>query len=194
MGVKFMVKPADLDKEYFVVLTLDYEDLAPAVKIQNIIADKYDLYDENDCPELHVTIDRINKEKVTEAKKIIDTITKEIEEIKIEINNLKCFRHTNNFLILDVKNTPSLTETANKMHNSLEQQNISTIKNYEDWKFHITLISNHFADNPIPKFELDQLCLNLDGVPHEISTTAKAIEIWQPKLDPEEKTIVSSKI
>lgn len=186
-----MVKPANLDKEYFVVLTLNYDDLAPAVKIQNIIADKYDLYDKNECPELHITLDRIKKEKTAEAKDIISSITEEIQKIKIEIRNLKCFRHTNNFLILDVENTPSLTEAATMIHQKLAQENISTIQNYEEWKFHITLISNHFADNPIPKFELDQLCLNLDGVPHEISTTAKAVEIWQPKLDPEEKLIAS---
>lgn len=184
-----MVKPADLDKEYFVVLTLDYEDLAPAVKIQNIIAEKYNLYDENEAPELHITIDRIQKEKTAAAKDIISAVMEEIQNIKIEIENLKCFRHTNNFLILDVENTPSLTEAAAKIHRKLAQENISTIENYGEWKYHITLISNHFADNPIPKFELDQLCLNLDGVPHEISTTARAVEIWQPSLDPDEKSV-----
>ena len=189
-----MVQPANLEEEYFIVLTLNYDDLAPAVKIQQIIADKYDLYDENEAPELHITIDRIAKKKTTAAKKIISSLTEEIKEIKIEIKNLKCFRHTNNFLILDVKDTPSLTEAAHKIHQKLAQKNISTLEDYTDWKFHITLISNHFADNPIPKFELDQLCLNLDGIPHEISTTAKAIEIWQPKLDPNKKLIASSLI
>ena len=189
-----MVKPANLEEEYFVVLTLNYDDLTPAVKIQKIIADKYDLYDENQCPELHITIDRIKKDQTIKAQSIISAIIKEIETIQIEIKNLKCFRHTNNFLILDVEDTPSLVQAAEEIHQKLSEKGISTLENYTEWEFHITLVSNHFADNPIPKFELDQLCLNLDGVPHEISTTANAVEIWRPKLDPKEKLITSIKI
>ena len=189
-----MVKVADLEKEYFIVLTLNYEDLEPAVKIQKIIADKYDLYDEHECPELHITLDRIDKKRVDQAQKIINNIVEDTNPIQIEIKNLKCFRHTNNFLILDVDETPSLEKIANKVHSRLDNNNISTINSYEEWKFHITLISNHFADNPIPKFELDQLCLNLDGIPHEISTTAKAVEIWRPTLNPKEKLISSFEI
>ncbi|MGM0501552.1 MAG: 2'-5' RNA ligase family protein [Bacillota bacterium] len=186
-----MIKNADLDQEYFVVLTFKSADLAPAIKIQKIIANKYDLYEDSTCPELHITLDRVKKEKVDQAQEIINQITQENDPITIEIENLKCFRHTNNFLVLDVTNTSSLEELAESIHQQLAQKNISTIENYKEWNFHITLISNLFADNPIPKFDLDQLCLNLDGIPHQISTTAKAIEIWRPKLEPETKLISS---
>jgi 2'-5' RNA ligase len=186
-----MVKSANLEKEFFIVLTLNHEDLEPAIKIQQIVAEKYDLYEDNEYPELHITLDRIKKEKVDTAEKIISTIVQQASPIEIEIENLKCFRHTNNFLILDVAATPSLEEVANSIHNQLAKKNISTIENYQEWQYHITLISNFFADNPIPQFELDQLCLNLDGIPHQISTTAKAIEIWRPKLESSEKLISS---
>jgi 2'-5' RNA ligase len=174
-----MVKSANLEKEFFIVLTLNHEDLEPAIKIQQIVAEKYDLYEDNEYPELHITLE------------IISTIVQQASPIEIEIENLKCFRHTNNFLILDVAATPSLEEVANSIHNQLAKKNISTIENYQEWQYHITLISNFFADNPIPQFELDQLCLNLDGIPHQISTTAKAIEIWRPKLESSEKLISS---
>ncbi|GAB6137863.1 2'-5' RNA ligase family protein [Halanaerobaculum tunisiense] len=189
-----MIKSASLDDEFFIALTLNQQQLQTALNLQKIVAEYYNLYQDNLYPELHITLDRIKKEKVKPAKKILQKIAHTTNKITIEINNLKCLQQHDKFLTLEVEETPSLINLATKIHNKLATANISTITNYSDWQFHITLISNHFTDNPIPEPDLTALCLNLDGAKQQLSTTADKIEIWRPTLEPTAKTVASFNI
>lgn len=188
-----MVEPAELDKEVFIVLTLDYDDLTPALKIQESIAEYYNLYQNNQYPELHITLNRINKDSIQQAKKILKEIAKNTEPVPIAISNFECFQLSTS-LVLKVDETKALIKLANEIHQQLSANGITTIDNYTDWNFHITLLNNHFTDNKISDFEFDTLCSVLDGLESPISTTAKSIEIWQPTLNPVEKEIASFKL
>ncbi|ADL13163.1 2'-5' RNA ligase family protein [Acetohalobium arabaticum] len=188
-----MVEPAELDKEVFIVLTLDYDDLTPALKIQESIAEYYNLYEDGQYPELHITLDRINKDSIQQAKKILEKIAKDTQPVPIAISNFECFKLSNS-LVLKVDETQALVKLANKIHNQLSTNGLSTIDDYVDWNFHITLVNNHFTDNKISDFEFNTLCSVLDGLESPISTTAKSIEIWQPTLNPEEKQVASFKL
>ncbi|GAB6098547.1 hypothetical protein JCM16358_04260 [Halanaerocella petrolearia] len=183
-----------LTEELFIVLTLPRKDLTPALRLQESIAEKYNLYSDDNYPELHITLNRINKENLPLAQKIISNIINTVDKVQITIDNLKCFKMDNNYIVLNVNETKSLTDLADALNARLNQVGISTINDYNNWKFHITLVNNFFATNPMPKSELKKLCFALDGIPKPISTTAKAVEIWRPTLDPIKKTVVSFKL
>jgi hypothetical protein len=93
--------------------------------------------------------------------------------------------------VLEVNETKSLKEFSEAVHQSLKAEAISTIENYEEWMFHITIISNIFSENPIPVDELTEICLFMEGMSRPISAAAEKMEIWRPTLDPVEKIIAS---
>jgi len=57
--------------------------------------------------------------------------------------------------------------------------------------FHITILSNIFAENPIPVDELTEICLFMEGMSRPLAADAEKLEIWRPTLDPVEKIIAS---
>lgn len=182
---------SEVPEELFIVLTLPQESLEPLLKLRQNIAEKYNLYPDGNYPELHITLNRIKSDSVTKAVEIVKDLARLIEEVEILINNFKCFEFKSNFLVLEVKETKSLTRLADRLNEKLVQEGISTVNNYDEWRFHITLISNLFAKNSIPKSNLNDICIVLDNFPQSISTWAKAIEIWRPTLDSNKKVITS---
>ncbi len=107
-----MIKKADLDKELFIVLTLNEEEIGAALRVQQRIIESYNLYEEGFSPQLHITLDRIYKEDLEEAKEIIEPIVSKSPKIKIEVNSFKCFFVRDRFLVLDVAKTPSLNPVS----------------------------------------------------------------------------------
>ncbi|MBM7623618.1 2'-5' RNA ligase family protein [Sporohalobacter salinus] len=181
-------------EEVFVVLTLPKKSLKPLLKFRRKIAKKYNLYPDGNYPELHITLNRIKDDSVDTGIEIVNNLANLTEEVRISIENFKCFNVKDDFLVLEVNKTESLVKLADKLNEKLTKKGISTIDNYDEWQFHITLISNLFAKNPIPKSNLNNLCVALDGFPQSIYTQTKAIEIWKPTLDPDEKVITSIKL
>ncbi|MCK8825433.1 2'-5' RNA ligase family protein [Fuchsiella alkaliacetigena] len=181
-------------QELFIVLTLPEKSLAPALQFQKKIAEKYNTYPDNNYPQLHITLNRIQEQSAPQAIEIIKDCLESVSQIQIRIDNFKCFQFKDNFLVLAVQETKSLAKIATQLNNKLRQAGISTIDNFSDWEFHITLISNFFAVNPIPEADLDDFCFILDGVAQPISTQAKSIEIWRPTLDPEQKVVAALKV
>ncbi|OCL26069.1 2'-5' RNA ligase [Orenia metallireducens] len=191
-----MVKAADLKEELFIVLIPKKSDLVKALNIQEAISKHYDLYNEDDYPELHITLNRINKKYIKEAKEIIEEVVQDYRKssIELEINNLECFCLSEKFLVLKVDKTDSLISLSTQLHQKLANKNLSTISNYEEWSFHMSLISNIFAKNPIPDQDFKKICSILDGIPQKISTIGERIEVWRPTLDKEKKVIASFKL
>jgi len=66
-----MIKAADLDNEYFLVLIPGEELVETASKVQKIVSEHYDLYPDQIYPQLHITIDRIEKTKAKRAEEIL---------------------------------------------------------------------------------------------------------------------------
>ncbi|WP_027340631.1 2'-5' RNA ligase family protein [Halonatronum saccharophilum] len=186
-----MIKKANLDKELFIVLTLDDEGIRPALNIQKKIIENYNLYEDEPYPQLHITLDRIYKDSLEEAKEIIELIVSKSPKIDVQINNFKCFFVKDKFLVLDVAKTPSLNQLATKIHQKLIDKGVSSIEKYEEWDFHMTILNNRFSQNPMPNKDYEKLCLALDGVPKKLSTKAKALEIWRPSLRADEKILVA---
>ncbi|MGM0471540.1 MAG: 2'-5' RNA ligase family protein [Bacillota bacterium] len=176
-------------EELFIVLTLPRQDLTPALKLRRQVAKRYDLYPDNNYPQLHITLNRVAKDDAESAVKIMEEAAKTVDEVKIKIDNLKCFKYNDNFLVLDVNHTASLERLANQLNTQLSNRGLSKVENYAQWQFHITLISNFFTANPMPELDLEQLCLALDGQPQSIVTCAQRLELWRPTLDPEQKVI-----
>lgn len=181
----------DVPEEIFIMLTLPQKSLEPLLKFRQNIAEKYNLYPDGNYPELHITLNKIKSDAVAMGVEIVKDVARAIKEVKIVVDNFKCFEFKNNFLVLEVNETESLTSLANKLNEKLTQKGISTVDNYDEWRFHITVISNLFAENSIPESNLNDLCIALDGFPQSISTKAKAIELWRPTLDANEKVITS---
>ena len=187
-----MIKAAELDKEYFVVLIPGEKLVETAAQVQKIVSEHYNLYPDQIYPQLHITIDRINKKYEKEAEKILERKIKEYDKIEIEVDRFSCIKFSGEHqLVLEVNETPSLKKFAEEIHQELLKEDISTIENYEEWIFHITIISNIFAENPIPMDELTEICLFMEGMSRPLSADAEQLEIWRPTLDPVEKIIAS---
>lgn len=187
-----MIKAADLENEYFFVLIPGKELVETASKVQKIVSEHYNLYSDQMYPQLHVTIDRIDKNRILEAKEILAEKTKEFGKIEIEVDRFTCIKFSGEHqLVLEVNKTESLEKFSNAVHQALVAEGISTIENYEEWMFHITIISNIFTENPIPVDQLTEICLFMEGMSRPLAAAAEKIEIWRPTLDPTKKIIAS---
>ncbi|KXS49535.1 2'-5' RNA ligase [Halanaerobium congolense] len=187
-----MIKAADLENEYFLVLIPGKELVETASQVQKIVSEHYNLYPDQIYPQLHITIDRIYKRKAKKAKKILLKKIKDFGKIEIEVDRFSCIKFSDQHqLVLEVNETESLKQFSESVHQSLINEGISTIENYEEWMFHITIISNIFAENPIPMDELTEICLFMEGMSRPLSAAADKLEIWRPTLDPVEKIIAS---
>ncbi|MGM0549183.1 MAG: 2'-5' RNA ligase family protein [Bacillota bacterium] len=187
-----MIKAADLNNEYFLVLIPGEELIETALQVQKIVAEHYNLYPDQIHPQLHITIDRINKNKVAKAQKILANSLKNIDKIEIEVDRFSCIKFSNQHqLVLEVNETESLKHFSKNLHKKLATEAVSTIDNYEEWMFHITIISNIFAENPIPVDELTEICLFMEGMSRPLAAAAEKLEIWRPTLDPVKKVIRS---
>ncbi|RCW52702.1 MULTISPECIES: 2'-5' RNA ligase family protein [Halanaerobium] len=187
-----MIKAADLENEYFLVLIPGKELVETASQVQKIVSEHYNLYPDQIYPQLHITIDRIVKNKAEKAEKILAERVKEFDKIEIEVDRFSCIKFSDQHqLVLEVNETESLTKFSEAVHQSLIDEGISTIENYDEWMFHITIISNIFAENPIPVDELTEICLFMEGMSRPLSAAAEKLEIWRPTLDPVEKVIAS---
>jgi len=185
-----MIKAADLENEYFLVLIPGKELVETASQVQKNVSEHYNLYSDQLYPQLHITIDRIVKNKVERAEEILAKKVKEFDKVEIEVDRFSCIKFSDQHqLVLEVNETESLREFSESVHQSLQAEGISTIENYEEWMFHITIISNIFADNPIPVDELTEICLFMEGMSRPLAAVAKKLEIWRPTLDPVEKII-----
>ena len=191
-----MIKPASFEDELFVILTLQGQVKNIARRLQKLISDHYDLFKTEEYPQLHITIDRIHKNKASQAREIISKTVQKSSPVRIKISELDCLETSedNRFLVLDVEKTNSLLTLAQNLHEKLSAENISTITNYEDWNFHITIVNNVFTSNPIPDRDFRDLCLFIDGADTSSSSYADRIEIWRPILDPSAKIIESIKL
>jgi 2'-5' RNA ligase len=187
-----MIKAADLENEYFLVLIPGKELVETASQVQKIVSEHYNLYPDQIYPQLHITIDRIDKIKAKKAEEILIKKINDFGKIEIEVDRFSCIKFSDQHqLVLEVNETESLKKFSEAIHQSLIAEGISTIENYEEWMFHITIISNIFAENPIPMDELTEICLFMEGMSRPLSAAAEKLEIWRPTLDPVEKVIAS---
>ena len=187
-----MIKAADLENEYFLVLIPGKELVETASQVQRIVSEHYNLYPDQIYPQLHITIDRIKKSKAKKAEKVLLRKIEDFSKIEIEVDRFSCIKFSDQHqLVLEINETDSLKEFSRSIHQSLSEQGISTIENYDEWMFHITIISNIFAENPIPMDELTEICLFMEGMSRPLAAGAKKLEIWKPTLDPVEKVISS---
>ena len=176
-----MIKPASLEDELFVVLIPGGLVAEKAAQLQRAISEEYELYDREKLPPLHITIDRIKKEKKLEAARIIiESLQNFSAEINILLEDFLCLKqHENRFLVLNVKGTDSLIDFSNRVHARLDRADITTIENYEEWNFHITLVNNHFVDKPLTWEDFTGLCQDLEDEVNKIISSVNRLEIWR---------------
>ncbi len=186
-----MIKPAKLDEENFVVLIPNLKAIQKITALREFIANHYDLYDKGYSPELHLTIDRIDKFRSNQAIKLLKRVVAKTKPFKISISNLECIKFNDTFLIVNVDKTDPLINFTNQIHQKLDSRAISTIENYNEWNYHITLINNNFSQRPVPEEELNKICSILNKKTNPNKSKIKRLEIWKATLDPEEKVVAS---
>ncbi|MFW6035081.1 MAG: 2'-5' RNA ligase family protein [Halothermotrichaceae bacterium] len=187
-----MIKRASLDEELFIVLLPGGQVLKKAVEMQKYLSEYYNIYKENKLPELHITIDRIKKENLKRVKQIVNEEIKKTGPIKIKLSQFECYQLSkNDFLVLKLEKTSSLMKFSSSLHQRLKAEALSTIDDYEKWKFHITIISSLFAENPLSQKDFDEVCLLLEGEQTCYTSPAERLEIWIPTLDQEKKCLYS---
>lgn len=162
-----------------------------AEKIQKDISSHFNIYYERSYPEMHLTVNKINKDvEHKKAVKIIEDVCSKVNPVKIKIEEFDClFNYENNFLVLKVARTESLMKFAGKLHRVLKQKGMTVIENFDNWEFHITLISNHFAKNPLDKKDFSNLYRFYSGVNLPCMATTNRVELWRFTVDPSRKCI-----
>ncbi|MFW6381553.1 MAG: 2'-5' RNA ligase family protein [Bacillota bacterium] len=178
-----MVEPSALERELFIVLLPTGEVLEIARGIQSELAEIYELYKPGEAPVIHITLDRISRQGVDRTWEILEELTRDSPPIKVEVDSLDCYRLNSRYLVLNVVDTGSLTVFTRELHSRLKQEGLSTIDNYQDWNFHISITNNIFTDNPIPEDKFERLCQALEGIKHQGSSYSDKVEIWRPALD-----------
>lgn len=189
-----MIKPASLKNELFVVLIPGGLVADGARKLQRAVLQKYDLNKKGKkLPPLHVTLDRIKKERKMEAARIaLKTLQETTGEINILLEDFTCLKsYENQFLVLRVKPTDSLLQFSERLHEKLFQRDISTLDNYEEWKYHITLVNNNFVDSPLSPDDFNRLCRELSNETNKIISRAKRLEIWRAASQEENRKYFS---
>ncbi|MFW6028929.1 MAG: 2'-5' RNA ligase family protein [Halanaerobiales bacterium] len=190
-----MVKKASLKNELFIVLLLEEEVLEKCQAIQKEIAEHYNIYPEGNYPELHITLDRIKKEDLSKARDILQQVASKFSAVKIELDSFSCYRQMDSkFLVLKIKQNESLIAFANQLHLELEKEGLSTIENYDNWEYHITILSNIFAENPINNLDFESLCAFMEGDNYIAQSYSDKVEIWSPVNIPEDKCLYSLKL
>jgi|AntRauTorcE11897_2_1112592.scaffolds.fasta_scaffold04201_4 2'-5' RNA ligase len=186
-----MIKQSSFENEYFIVLKLQGDVLNLAQHLQEHLSSEFDLYPDDVYPEVHITLDRINKNKLDRAVEIIKSIILKYTEIDIVVKNFDCLSsEENNFLVLNVEENKKLIQFSNELHNKLAEENISSIDNYSEWKFHISLASTVFAEEK-KSFdkEFKELCFRYEGINTVRRCKVDVIEIWRPTLDENSKCL-----
>ncbi len=186
-----MIKNSSFKDEYFIILKPEGEVLDLAQYLQDKLHTEFDLYPDDIYPEIHITLDRIHQDKLEEAVEIIESMVLKYSKIDILVKNFDCYSFKdNNFLVLNVEENQKLVQFSNELHAKLAKKNISTIENYEEWKFHISLASTIFTEEG-QNFddEFQNLCYRFEGIHTPRECEADKIEIWRPTLDEEIKCL-----
>jgi len=185
-----------MDNELFLILRPEGKVLQFSRKVQREISSHYNIYYDGLYPEIHITLDKIDKEiELDKTKEIIHGVCKRFRPVQIMINEFDCYLHfENNFLVLQVEKTESLLNFSRTLHKKLMEADISLIKNYQNWKFHITIISNFFAKNPLGDQKFQDLCDFFSGVNFPCVSEARFIELWRFTVDPSRKCIARFKL
>ncbi|MGM0414384.1 MAG: 2'-5' RNA ligase family protein [Bacillota bacterium] len=191
-----MISPANLEEELFIVLIPGGEVKKQADKIQRLIADNFDIYDKMSRPELHVTIDRIKKTGVKTSINYIETIINSWnEKVNIALKSFNCFHQEDDrYLVLKIRPTKTLIKLGKKIHFGLSKLNLSTIQDYKEWRYHITIVNNALINKEITKYDFTKLCELIDGQEKDLISPVERIEIWQASANNNEKIIFSKKI
>ena len=157
------------------------------------ISNHFNIYEENSYPEIHITLNKIKKDvDIKQVSSVIEKITDELEPVEITIKNFDCYlKSENNFLVLQLEKTKSLYAMGKRLHQKLSKKGFSTIQDFKKWEFHITIISNYFAQNPLSETNFEQLCLLFSGLNFPKSALASEIELWRFTLDPHKKCLRS---
>ncbi|MFO7815458.1 MAG: 2'-5' RNA ligase family protein [Halanaerobiales bacterium] len=186
-----MIENSTFKNQYFVVLKPKGDVLELAELLQKKLSQEFDLYPEGLYPEIHITLDRIKKSRIDEALKIIKNTILKYTKIDIMVKDFDCYSfQDNNFLVLNVEDSKKLTEFSNELHDRLAEKNISTIDNYEQWKFHISLASTVFSETKKDfKNEFQNICFRFDGIQTPRECKAEVIEIWRPTLNEDIKCL-----
>ncbi len=188
-----MIRPASFEDECFIVLLPGGLVAENAGRLQRVISDEYELYNRDEMPPLHITLDRIRREDKLEAARIAVRALKENStEMNIMVEDFNCMSQDDNrFLVLNVRATNSLQEFSRELHDRLSDAGISTLDNYDEWQFHITLVNNHFVDRPLTFSDFKGLCLELEDEVSRIISPARRLEIWRPISDEEKRRYFS---
>lgn len=161
---------------------------------QRSLASRHNLYQR--LPMLHVTLiplEVMEKGVWVELQKRVASIVQESEPIPLYSQRYKCYAFNNRSVTLLLQKTPSLLRISQHLWSTL--QDLGGINflgpSLEEREFHITLASTLFADNPWSEEVFSMVCQHLDEGDPGVSGWATSLEIWRPRLLPQEAILAS---
>ncbi len=180
--------------QYFLVLRPSGDLYHEAKKRQRSLAEEYELY--QIMPMLHVTLLQLElkgREVWPRVRKRVESFAEGSGPIALSSRGYRCYRAYNRSLTLLLHKGPALRRISQDLIDSLKD--IEEIRflgpSLEEREYHITLASTLFSDNPWSEEEFIDICHHIDREGALLSGYASSLEIWRPRLLPEEAILAS---
>ena len=177
-----------VDNKLFLVAIPRGKMLSVAQAIQTKLNEKYNIYDPNKLPPLHVTIDHItvhDEQEYSKAVKIISDICKKKAPFELTVNGFSFFETPHKSINLYVEKTQCLQDLSIGIHESLKKEGLSSRPFYHDWEFHISLINTVFSAHDWSKEVFLQAKELVQEWKVDLTCQVEWLELWKPKYQPQ---------
>ncbi|MDW7675082.1 MAG: 2'-5' RNA ligase family protein [Bacillota bacterium] len=186
-----MVNNVSWKNNFYLVAIPNGDLLAEAKRIQKILADSFDIY-LNEPPPLHITIcavKKLSEEELQEFAYIVNEVIAELSVFSVKAAKFDCFYNTHNCLVLKLEENSILKNLQASLQQRLAAKNFLAPSPVTDWIFHITVISELFADTPLSLEQFTKICQRISLPKSQLTGCVEAIELWRPILLKEEKVV-----
>lgn len=162
-----------------------------AQRIQYILAENLKVYADSPPP-IHITICKIKPLSQAQlhvfSKQVQDILT-DFHPITINANNFDCFSQAHQSLVLKINHNEQLFQLKQRLQALLKMNNFFVPTTIQQWIFHITLISELFAQVPLDTKHFDNVCQRLSLIDSHLEGVIHSLELWRPVLPFAERVV-----
>ena len=184
------MKDYDWKKHMYLVAIPSGELFEEAVRIQKLLSDSLKVYKEA-SPPIHITISTVKMLEKKEELMIFDRCVKNVladyNPIKIVSYCFDCFTKPHNSLILKIEDDQRLRQLQKSLEQALDNQGFLVPPSVDKWIFHITILSEIFANISLKKDEFLKVCQRLSLKETPIRGVIERLELWKPELEKEKR-------
>lgn len=192
IGGVYMSEGKNWNDYWYLVAVPTGEIFEESIRIQKILSEGLNLYFDSVIPQIHITITPIQilaPDKVTHLKKVIKETLIDFKPFYIETSQFQCFTKNHKSLVLKIDDNKLLYRLQNKLFEHLLPYGYTIPPKVNRWIFHITIISEIFANRILPEDEFKKVCQRVSLKKSPLRGKINLLELWRPVLDKNERII-----